>query len=552
MILAILFIFTISILPLNAQTTESDETEHSLHLIKFTDKSGSPFSIYRPQDFLTAKALERREIQGIMIDDYDLPVNPDYKEKIMEEGVLIQGQSKWLNALSIHCESKKILDKIRLLPFVKSVCPLGKFRKIKKGKMYSRRPEIDSSKHQKSYYGLAKNQIEMLGGIHLHQMGFTGRGVHLAIVDGGFNNAYRMSVFDSLYLENRLLGTHDFVDGDDYVYQSSTHGTSVLSTMASKRPNLIVGTAPDAFYYLFKTEDVRGEYKAEEFNWITAMEYADSIGVDVVNSSMGYNHFRDTSMSYSYKDMDGKTAMITRGANFAVSRGLLIVNAAGNDGHKKWHYLFAPADAAGIFTVAAVDENKKRTNFSSWGPTADGRIKPDIAAQGGKTAYATMTKYDVGYGDGTSYACPVMTGMVASLKQAFPMKSNIEILNAIRQSGHQSIKPDSSLGYGIPDFLKAWFTLKESYIYISKEGVLNKKLNIKNQDIEIFITTEVTDSLMIKIFNTKGEQVAEQSTTLEVGIINKIILQKSEKFLNSCNIIQLIKGKQKYWITLIR
>jgi len=534
------------------QTKSKDKHQHSLHLVELANKQSSPYSIYRPQEYLTAKALDRRETQGIAIDLMDLPINPVYLQKITDLGAPIQNKSKWLNALAVHTESLETLEKIKKLPFVKSVKPLGKFRKAKVGKMYTKRPEIDSSNHQENYYGLAENQIKMLGGIPLHQLGFTGKGVHVAVVDGGFRNSYRMSVFDSLYLENRLLGTHDFVDGDDFVYESSTHGTSVLSTMASKRPNLIVGTAPDASYYMFKTEDVKGEYKAEEFNWIAAMEYADSIGVDVVNSSMGYNHFRDTSMSYRYAQLDGKTALITQGANAAASRGLLIVNAAGNDGHKDWHYIFAPADSEGILSVAAVDENRKRTNFSSWGPTADGRIKPDIAAQGGNTAYASMIKYDVGYGDGTSYACPVMTGMVASLKQAFPNKTNHDIKTAIRQSAHLSMQPDSSLGHGVPDFFAAYLSLLDSSIFITKEGEVRASKTTINKNVHIYVEAEKKGIIKLEVFDLFGNKLQEHKQPLRTDVFNKISIPNFETYDSGVYALKIKLWGQTYWVELVK
>lgn len=534
------------------QTKSKDKHEHSLHLVELINKESSPYSVYRPQEYLTARALDRREVQGITIDQMDLPINPIYIQKITDLGAPIQNKSKWLNALAVHTESLEIIAEIKKLPFVKSVKPLGKFRKAKVGKMYTKRPKIDSSNHQENYYGLAENQIKMLGGIWLHQLGFTGKGVHVAVVDGGFRNSYRMSVFDSLYLENRLLGTHDFVDGDDFVYESSTHGTSVLSTMASKRPNLLVGTAPDASYYMFKTEDVKGEYKAEEFNWIAAMEYADSIGVDVVNSSMGYNHFRDTSMSYSSAQLDGKTALITQGANAASSRGLLIVNAAGNDGHKDWHYIFAPADSEGVLAVAAVDENRKRTNFSSWGPTADGRIKPDIAAQGGNTAYASMIKYDVGYGDGTSYACPVMTGMVASLKQAFPNKTNDAIKIAIRQSAHLSMQPDSSLGYGIPDFFAAYLSLLDSSIFITKEGEVRASKTTIDKNVHIYVEAEKKGIIELELFDLLGHKLQEHKQPLRTDIFNKISVPNFETYGSGVYALKIKLWGQTYWVELVK
>lgn len=541
-----IFLLIILTHPCFSQKKTTDIHEHDLHLVEFKDKIGSPYSVFRPQDFLSTRALERRVAQGISIDISDLPLSTIYTQTIAHLAP-IHSQSRWFNALAIHTESIATLEKIKALPFVKSVLPLGKFRSPKEGKIYTKRPEIDSSKHQKNHYGLAENQTSMLNGIALHQLGFTGKNIHIAVVDGGFNNVYRMSVFDSLYLEDRMLGTHDFVEGDDYVYEASTHGTGVLSTMAAKRPNLMVGTAPDASYYLFKTEDVQGEYRAEEFYWVLAMEYADSLGVDVVNSSMGYNRFRDTSMSYNYVHLDGQTAMITRGANIAISKGLLIVNAAGNDGHQDWHYIFAPADAQGVLSIAAVDEKGKHSYFSSWGPSADGRIKPDIAAQGTNTVYASMMAYDVGMGEGTSYACPVMAGMVASLKQAFPNHQNEVIKQAIKESGNQFDTPDSALGFGIPDFLVAYTMLLDSNIYINKMGKIRSSKKVIVHHLHILLEAGNSGVLEVEVFNLFGKKLYEYKEVLRPNVFNKISIPFFENYRKGVYALKVKLNNTTYW-----
>ncbi len=492
-----------------AQFRTDEMPEHNVQLLELNDKDNSPYSVFRPQYFLTAAALERKSTQGIEIDELDIPVNPNYLLQI-QQICPIHASSRWLNAVAVHCNTNQQLRQVKQLPFVSNTLALGKFRKRKKAKFYTRRPPIDSSKHQANYYGKAYHQIEMLQGIELHQLGYTGKDVSIAVVDGGFNNAYRMWVFDSMYLENRLLGTHDFVDGDDYVYQSSTHGSSVLSTMAAKRPHLLVGTAPDASYYLFRTEDVKGEYRLEEFNWIVAMEYADSLGADIVNSSMGYNQFRDTSMSYSYQDMDGQTTLISRGAALAVAKGLLIVNAIGNDGNKAWRYLFAPADVATVLTVGAVDSFRQSSRFSSRGPSSDGRLKPDIVAQGSSTAYATMTRYDVALGEGTSYACPVMTGMVASLKSAFPTLQNQRLKEAIFKSSHQANKPDYDQGYGIPNFLAAYLYLLEDYIMLDQNIPQKDSTRFLTSNCHILLRANQPTQLNLKAYDYFGRLIEEK------------------------------------------
>lgn len=544
----ILFFLFFIITSSPAQFSKSpDRPEFSLHLVEFIDKDYTPFSLFVPQEYLSPKALNRRAIQGVSIDELDLPIDPNYIKSVLQLGVELHSSSRWFNAIAIHCESISTLEKIAQLPFVKNIRPLGKYREAKEGKIFSKRPEIDSSKHQESYYGLAENQIKMIGGIPLHDLGFTGQGVHVAIVDGGYSNAYRMSVFDSLYLENRLLGTHDFVDGDDFIYESSTHGTNVLSIMASKRPNLIVGTAPDAAYYLFKTEDVQGEYKVEEFNWVVAMEYADSVGVDVVNSSMGYSRFDEPSMSYKYTQLDGQTAMITQGATIAVSRGLLIVNSVGNDGAKDWHYLFAPADAVGIIAVGAVEREGQRTDFSSWGPTIDQRVKPDISAQGGNTAYASMMAYDVGYGDGTSYSSPVMAGMFASFKQAFPDKTNVEIKEAVFQSAHQANHPDVSLGYGIPNFFAAFLQLSNPGMLIDEKGKISTTVQFVKNDFPILLQLKKA-TLELEVYDLWGKRYYEEKMSFEGSTIYQTSIPNMDSYEAGIYVLKITLNGKTDWI----
>lgn len=364
--LLLLFVLLSYTFTLSAQKVDYNHENHSLHWVELTDKDKTPYSVFRPQEYLSPRAIERRQTMGIAINEDDLPINPAYIDTIVALGAPLHARSKWLNSIAVYTTDKAVLKRIEALPFVKAVRPLGKFRLVSVPKLKTTSPKVDPKKHQIDYYGDAANQIKMLGGDLLHQYGYSGQDVHIAIFDGGFLSVHAMPVFDSLYADDRLLGTHDFVEGDDMVYESSTHGTNVLGTMASKAPYLMVGTAPDASYYLFKTEDVKGEFRTEEFNWVAALERADSLGVDVVNSSLGYTGFNDTTMSYTYAQLDGQTALSSRGANIGASKGILVVNSAGNEGDGPWHYIGTPADAPGVFTVGAVRPNGNRASFSSW------------------------------------------------------------------------------------------------------------------------------------------------------------------------------------------
>lgn len=548
LLLSLLFCWVTS----QAQKEDYNHHNHSLHWVELTNKDNTPYSVFRPQEFLSARALERRQTMGIAIDEDDLPITPAYIEAIVALGAPIHARSKWLNSLSVHTTDEAVLKKIEALPFVKAVRPLGKFRVVSEPKLKKTSPKVDLKKHQIDYYGDAANQIKMLGGDLLHQYGHSGRGVQVAIFDGGFLSVPNMPVFDSLYADNRLLGTHDFVEGDELVYEASTHGTNVLGTMASKAPYLMVGTAPDASYYLFKTEDVRGEFRTEEFNWVAALEYADSLGVDVVNSSLGYTGFNDTTMSYTYAQLDGKTALSSRGANIGASKGILVVNSAGNEGDGPWHYIGTPADAPGVFTIGAVRPNGDRASFSSWGPTADGRIKPDVAAQGRFTVVPAINRYDVTRTNGTSFSSPVMAGMVASLKAAFPQESSEAIKEAIRQSSSQAAAPDSSLGYGIPNFFFAYTTLLEASVIITRDNQLYYTPTPIQEQLHIFVERSSEAPVQVTIYNKLMQQQVHLESTVKGLNIGEIRIPNLKNYPTGLYIIKIEIDNQPFWLEMVK
>lgn len=530
-------------------------TRYSLHCIYLTDKACQEHSVFRPQEFLSARALDRRQQQGILINQQDLPVCEVYCQQLLQLGAVLTARSKWLNAVTIYTQDAQLLKKLAALPFVRLVKPMGFYRKKGRSKYYKKRPPIDSSQHQEHRYGLAATQLQVHKGHFLHELGYRGAGVQIAVIDAGFSSAYRMAVFDSVYQQGRFLGQRDFVERDDFVYENSTHGNSVWSVMAANSPYLMIGTAPDASYYLFKAEDVRGEYPAEEFYWLLAAEYADSVGVDIINSSMGYHAFRDAAFSYQKKDLDGQTTLISRAAQWASDRGLLVVNAAGNEGHKEWKTLAAPADVAAVLTVAASDTQYQRANFSAVGPTADQRLKPDVAALGAATAYATLVRYEVKYGEGTSYACPVIAGLTAALKQAYPTIQNSQLKQVIRESGHQAHTPDTLLGYGIPDYWAAYKSLADSSIFINKEGEIDQKLRLLQQHLHVYVEYKLPDAndtiLSLRVMDLEGNLCGQKQAWLRAGRINKISLGG----LGSCGkgvlALRLEYAGQVHWLKLV-
>lgn len=460
------FFLTITIFFLTGSGYLLTAQELQQYRVQFTDKAHSHFRLDRPTAFLSHRALVRRKRQHIPLTDKDLPVSPAYVQRLRQSGVYIQHTSRWLNSALVIAKESDI-SVVAALPFVDDITYIGKhFTKkdipnTRKNKRALSR-QVAASPRLPNYYGFVEPQITMLNGDFLHQKGYKGEKMLIAVMDGGFTNVEHMDCFQTLHNRYGLQSAFDVVDGDKTVFESSTHGSKVLSVMAADSPGMMVGTAPAADYICLKTEDVRGEYRSEEFYWIVGLEYADSIGVDVINSSLGYSQFTDSTMNYTYADMDGQRAWASQYSDIAAEVGMIVVNAAGNAGDTEWKYVDTPADGQHVLSVGAVTMENEKANFSSFGPTADGRIKPDVVALGRRIGVASVFTDRVNASNGTSYAAPLVTGLVAALWQAFPDKTNFEIMEAVRQSSSQADAPNNEVGYGLPDFKKAYSILKNN------------------------------------------------------------------------------------------
>lgn len=428
--------------------------------VELSDKNENGYSVNEPEKFLSQRAIDRRKKQGISITDRDLPVTMAYVQGIEAKGVRVLHSSKWFNAVTIECTDTSIMKEIRKLPFVLGSSLLyakleGKEKPKSKDAMmdYLMAMSAPKTPDNETDYGYGYGQINMLQGDALHGMGHRGSGVVVAVLDAGFFRMNEMDAFDKLREDGRLLGTWDVVMKDTLVYEDDMHGMNVLSCMATNLPGKMIGTAPDASYWLIRTEDNFSEFPIEESNWIRGAEIADSLGADVINSSLGYTNFDEKKMSHTYKSLDGKSK-VSLAATMCTRVGMIVCNAAGNEGDSDWHYVGVPADADSILTVGGVDAFEDHSIFSSYGPTSDGRIKPTICAQATAT-FVGASKGKFYPSQGTSFASPVMCGMVASLWSAHPTKTNIEIMHAILQSSDRYSHPDNTFGYGIPDFMLA-------------------------------------------------------------------------------------------------
>ncbi|RLD52427.1 MAG: hypothetical protein DRI97_14505 [Bacteroidetes bacterium] len=333
------------------------------YYVQFTDKNNSPYSISNPEAYLSQRAIDRRNRQNIAIDMKDIPVNPQYLQGVRNAGATILNPTKWLNGTTIYTNNPSVIAAINLLPYVSSVSKSEKIGDSQEnGKAFFENEDYSvapsaylQAKSTSTYdYGPSYNQISMLNGDQLHALGYKGEGIIIGVLDAGYDNADNLPVFDSLWADGRVLGNYDFVDGGAIQYDKHFHGTGVLSLMAGNYPGEIVGTAPRASYFLFRTEDGASEYIIEEYNWVSGAEYADSVGCDVLNTSLGYSEFPDDpTQNHTYEDMDGNTTPITIGADVAASRGMVVVNSAGNSGTSSWYYITAPADGNEVFSIGS-------------------------------------------------------------------------------------------------------------------------------------------------------------------------------------------------------
>jgi len=493
------------------------------YLIYFKDKANSPYTTAQPQAYLSARAIERRAKQGIAVLPRDLPVNPSYVAQVKAvAGVQVWYTSRWFNAAVVSCD-ETLLATLNALPFVRSsqVLNLAEASSgiVKTEPEESLAATTATTAAVPADYGNAYTQANMIGAVRMHDAGFRGEGIQIAVFDGGFPGVNTATPFAPLFTENRIASTFNFVEKTTSVYTRNNHGTNTLSTMAANQTGLFIGTAPKATYRLFITEDTDTESPVEEANWLLAAEYADSAGVDVISSSLGYTTFDNTALSHTYADMNGRTTIVTRAATLAARVGMLVVNSAGNDGASAWRYIGAPADADSIISAGSVTAAMVRSSFSSFGPTADGRIKPDLAALGTSAAVISPTGAST-RSSGTSFSCPILAGMVAGFWQANPKLTAQQVIYYLKRSGTQAAAPDNSLGYGIPDFVKAYNLANPNMpLATTARASAQPQLAVypnpsAGEALSLVLPTELQGRpLQVRIYDVRGALVAEQQVS---------------------------------------
>lgn len=488
--------------------------------VYFNDKPNADTYLANPLTMLSQRSLDRRATQGISLDTKDAPIEQGFIDQIAALGTVeVMAKSKWLNAIHVRGSQSEI-NALSTLNFVDHVQfanaalnPAGKPRRTNTSHTTAKTLEtqIDFP------YGNSANQIEMLNGQFLHQQGYTGQGKIVAVLDAGFPGVNTVQPFKRLRDNNQILGGYNFVDRNEDIYTRSSHGTMVLSTMGGYVQNQLVGTAPDASYYLFITEDINGENPIEESLWVEAAERADSLGVDVVNTSLGYFGYENPDYSYTYEDMDGQTTFSARGANIAFTRGMIMVVSAGNSGNSSDPYIATPADAIHAFTIGAVDAFGDHASFSSIGPSFDGRVKPDVDAQGQSSVVANPAGAVV-TASGTSFSGPIMAGMVASFWQAYPQLTNAQVMQVIKESANLYNSPTDEMGYGIPDFMLALDLASLSAAEVDPSQFVVFP-NPARDRVSVLLPDAVSQVTMT-IYNPLGQMVRQQNINAQDRVIN--------------------------------
>lgn len=537
--ITLIFPFSFLVLCLSVQHLHSSPfatlPPKAYYWISFTDKEHTPYRISEPGEYLSERALTRRQKQSIAINESDLPVDPQYiKAVISHDSISYVYASRWFNGVLIRFSAHEdVLNEIRSYPFVSNVRlvkpDISKMQHAKPDKntevitkpvggTMSNRSDVYSfeSEYLESHitykngfsiqvsdeYGESSQHLNQLGASFLHDHGYLGDGIHIGILDAGFLDVDLLHDFSSLHTEGRILGTNDFVNPGSDVYRAHPHGMYVLSTMAAKSPGRLWGAAAEASYWLLRTEDAASEYIIEEYNWVAGIEFADSAGVDIVNSSLGYTRFDESTMNYQYSQFDGKTTITARAAAMAVEKGMLVVNSAGNYGNGTWQYIGTPADADHILAVGAVDESGIKTSFSSVGPTFDQRIKPDVMARGYRVP-VTGLKNDIVYVSGTSYASPLIAGLSACLWQKYQSLPVKDIRQAIIKSSDRYLIPDTMYGHGIPNFELAAASLE---VILENDSIsIFPNPIIANSSISLY--TSFDDMVRIELVNSIGQIV---------------------------------------------
>lgn len=417
------------------------------YIVSFKDKANTSYSVTQPLVYLSQAAINRRIKNGVLITEQDFPINAPYIDQVKQTGALVLHKTKWFNAVLVQCDQS-------LVPSLEALSPVLKVELAAQGPLKSAQANTSylSTRINSSTSIKTVNQLNMLELDSMHAMGLKGEGVKVAVFDAGFPGVNTVAGF--AHLQDNILDSYNFVNNNSNVFVNDDHGTEVLSVMAGFIEVTFTGGAYNADYYLYITEEVPTEYRVEEYNWLFAAERADSAGVDVINASLGYNTFDNSLMNYTKAQLDGKTAVVTKAAQLAAEKGIVVVVSAGNEGNNSWQTITPPADANDVIASGSVTSTGTRSPFSSTGPTADNRIKPDLCAMGSGT-FVIRSNGNTGTATGTSLASPLLASLMVGLVQRYDTLTRAELINLVKSTASLATSPNSQLGYGIPNFAKA-------------------------------------------------------------------------------------------------
>ena len=499
-------------------------SQTELVFVYFKDKPNAASFLANPSTELSQKSIERRQNLNIPITEQDAPIEPNYIQNIKNLGFTVTDVSKWLNGVAVNATTAQIAQ-LQTEPYVLKVESFVKNRTT--STQFARKQKFDKLQNTTTTfnYGNSLAQIEQVNLRNLHVQGFTGSGISIAVIDTGFPTVNTGSAFARIRNNGQIKGVYNFISKNTDVYNTSlnNHGTSCLGVIAGYIDGTFVGSAPDADFYLYATENTAVEVPEEELYWIQAAEEADRNGVDIISTSLGYNTFDDSRYNYVYADMNGKTSFIARGAQMAAEKGIIVLAAAGNEGDETWKYIVSPGDNEKVFTIGGVDASGNPSFFSSYGPNAEGTIKPDASARATGT-YFTYDSYSYS-GNGTSFATPLAAGGVACLLQALPKSSNREtIKNNLRQTASLAPNTSNQIGYGILNFGNTINTLLKT-----SEKNLKNKVSLypipAKKEINISSSEKIEN---ISVYNSLGQFLFQTNQTLKINIEN---LEKGIYFL---------------------
>ena len=491
--------------------------QRNYYWIKFKDKNNNSYSLNNPQQFLSQRSVDRRTIQHLNLDSTDLPISQMYVDGITPFISELKYRLKWINCVVVKIDSAAQFDSLKQLTFVDSIggIEFSPARSLLKQNKFEDVFPVDAHVIYPSKYGAAYHQINMLNADPLHRMGYRGKDIIISMMDNGFENVDANPAYDSV--RSRILYTWDYVNNEVNVSNEGGHGALSFSCIGSNLPDQFIGTAPDASFILNHTEDNGHEWVMEEYSWQAAAEAADSAGANIFSTSLGYTQFDNNYGNHSYQDLTGDKTVMTHAGNMAFKKGIIVLNSGGNEGTSAWHFISAPADGDDILAVGAVDMNGRLANFSGRGPNAKGKIKPDLCAQGVSSAVVN-TNASIGSSNGTSFSCPILAGCVASLWSAFPDRSAIEVRNAVMVSSDLFRQPNDSLGYGIPDFYKAFIFLKTNYsgdiLHFSNEVLAFPNPFGNELSVCLFHNDSLGQTHTIELFNLLGQKVYSTDTYL--------------------------------------